>query len=165
MKPTAFAALSAMLILTGCYTPGPGQPGYAPPGTFGANNTTGGTLLGAGAGALIGNQFGKGGGRVATTILGGVLGAFAGNAIGRGIDENDLAYANQASQRAFASGQPVQWQNPNNGNYGTIVPQQSYQQGGTQCRSFQQTIVVDGQQTPANGVACQQPDGTWKVQG
>ena len=165
MMPRAFAALGAVLLLTGCYTPGPGQPGYAPPGTFGANNTTGGTLLGAGLGALAGNQFGKGGGRVATTILGGVLGAFAGNAIGRSVDENDANAAAAASQRAFASGQPAQWQNPTNGNYGTVTPQQPYYANGQQCRSFTETIVVDGQSTPANGVACLQPDGSWRVQG
>jgi surface antigen len=164
MKLRAFAAASAILLLTGCYAPGPGQPGYAPPGTYGANNTTAGTLVGAGAGALVGNQFGHGSGRVAATILGGVLGAFAGNAVGRSIDEADLAYANQASQRAFASGQAVQWNNPNNGNSGVVVPQPVYPAGDTQCRSFEQTIVVDGQSTPANGVACRQPDGTWKVQ-
>jgi surface antigen len=164
MQPRAFVAASAVLLLTGCYVPGPGQPGYAPPGTYGANNTTAGTIAGAGVGALIGNQFGHGGGRVAATIFGGILGAFAGNSVGRSIDQADLDAANYASQRAFATGQPAQWNNPNNGNSGSVVPQAAFPYGGTQCRSFQETIIVDGQSTPANGFACLQPDGTWKIQ-
>jgi hypothetical protein len=31
------------------------------------------------------------------------------------------------------------------------------------CREFQQTIVVNGQQQPAYGRACEQPDGSWKI--
>lgn len=45
-----------------------------PPNAFGA-------IVGGIAGALIGNQFGSGGGRAAATVLGGVAGAGIGNAI------------------------------------------------------------------------------------
>lgn len=38
-------------------------------------NNTAGTVLGAIAGAAIGNQFGKGGGKDVATVVGGVLGA------------------------------------------------------------------------------------------
>jgi surface antigen len=167
MKLKVFAAGASLALLAGCVQPGPGQAGYAPPGTLGANNTTGGTLLGAGAGALAGNQFGHGSGKLATTVLGGILGAFAGNSIGRSIDENDLRYAHRASQQAFESGpsnKPVRWQNPDNGNYGTITPQTAYDANGTVCREYQQTIVVGGQPQNAYGRACRQPDGSWKVE-
>lgn len=40
-----------------------------------------GAIVGGIAGALIGNQFGSGGGRAAATVLGGVAGAGVGNAI------------------------------------------------------------------------------------
>jgi hypothetical protein len=33
----------------------------------------------------------------------------------------------------------------------------------TTCREFQKTIVIDGQQQNGFGVACLQPDGTWRV--
>ena len=41
----------------------PGQPGYGEAGAFGMNKTTGGALVGAGAGGLIGSSgiLGKGG--------------------------------------------------------------------------------------------------------
>ncbi len=31
------------------------------------------------------------------------------------------------------------------------------------CREFQSTIAVDGVNQPAHGVACLQPDGTWRI--
>lgn len=46
--------------------------------------------------------------------------------------------------------------------YGTVVP------GGplvdrTQCREYQSTAVVNGQQVPSYGTACLQPDGSWRI--
>ena len=37
--------------------------------------------------------------------------------------------------------------------------------GGSQCREFQQTVMVDGRSEQIYGTACRQPDGTWKVIG
>ena len=33
------------------------------------------------------------------------------------------------------------------------------------CRDFDTPVIIDGQQQQAHGTACQQPDGSWKVQG
>lgn len=52
-------------------------------------NETGGTLIGAGAGALIGSQIGGGSGRIAATALGTLGGAAVGNAIGRQMDSGN----------------------------------------------------------------------------
>ena len=54
--------------------------------SLGGPNQTGGTLIGAGTGALIGSQFGGGSGRVAGAAIGAVGGALAGGAIGREMD-------------------------------------------------------------------------------
>ena len=32
-----------------------------------------------------------------------------------------------------------------------------------ECREFQQTLVVNGQEQPGYGKACRQPDGSWKI--
>lgn len=32
------------------------------------------------------------------------------------------------------------------------------------CREFQKKIIIDGRTEQAHGVACRQPDGTWKLQ-
>ena len=55
------------------------------PGPYGPNQTVG-TLVGAGAGALIGNQFGHGSGKVAATAGGAVLGGILGNNVGASAD-------------------------------------------------------------------------------
>jgi outer membrane lipoprotein SlyB len=57
-------------------------------------NATAGTVLGAVAGGLLGNQIGHGGGRAAATILGAVGGAAVGNRIAGGNANGN--YANNA---------------------------------------------------------------------
>jgi predicted lipid-binding transport protein (Tim44 family) len=65
MRP-AMLMCAAVLVLMGCET-----------------KQDSGTLMGAIAGGVIGNQFGKGGGRVASTFAGAVIGGIVGNEIGR----------------------------------------------------------------------------------
>ena len=65
------------------------------------SNATAGTILGAVAGGIIGNQFGHGGGRAAATIGGVVLGGMAGNAIASDMDCNDRPYAFHAYDNGF----------------------------------------------------------------
>jgi surface antigen len=31
------------------------------------------------------------------------------------------------------------------------------------CRDFEQTVVVDGQDETVRGTACREPDGTWRA--
>ena len=52
----------------------------------GLNNQTGGTVIGGLAGAVVGNQFGKGSGKTAATALGAVIGAMTGNSVGAHMD-------------------------------------------------------------------------------
>jgi len=58
----------------------------------GGPNQTGGTLVGAGLGALAGNQFGHGSGRVAATAGGAVLGGLIGGGIGASADRANGYY-------------------------------------------------------------------------
>ena len=84
-----------------------------------------GTLVGAGTGALIGNQFGRGGGRVAATVAGAVVGGFVGNRIGASMDEEDRRRAADAQYAAFENGNRAEWRSPN-GHYGYIEPRPVY---------------------------------------
>ncbi len=125
-----------------------------------------GTLGGAAAGGLIGSQIGHGSGTVAATLTGVLLGGFLGNHMGATIDDADKRRAASAEQRAYSApiGQQISWNNPQNGNSGTIVPtRDGYASNGAYCREFQQTIVVGGQKQQGYGKACQQPDGSWKI--
>jgi surface antigen len=120
-----------------------------------------GTLLGAGTGALIGNQFGHGGGKVAATIGGALIGGFVGNRIGKAMDDEDRRRAAEAQYAAFENGQRADWRSPN-GHYGYVEPRREYYYREMRCREFSQTIYVDGRPETMVGRACRNPDGTWR---
>jgi surface antigen len=128
---------------------------------------TGGTLLGAGLGALAGSQVGSGKGQLVAVAIGALAGAFVGSEVGKSLDKADKAAMRNSTQRALEtapSGQQVAWRNPDSGNSGTIVPQPAIQDNaGQYCREYQQTITVDGKSEQAFGKACRQPDGSWKI--
>jgi surface antigen len=81
------AAPLALLLLAGCAGP----------------NQTAGTLIGAGAGALVGNQFGHGSGKVAATAGGAVLGGLLGSNIGA---QADRAYYRGPQTQAYYAPPP-----------------------------------------------------------
>lgn len=141
--------------------------GGTQPGQFGVNNTTGGTLVGAGLGGLLGNQFGHGAGKGVMTVVGVLAGGLIGNSVGKSMDAADQQVATRTTQTALETGQanqPMPWQNAQNGHYGTVVPGQYYQTAdGQYCREFQQTITVGGETQQGYGKACRQPDGTWRI--
>lgn len=127
-------------------------------------------LIGGGSGALIGgilgSKVGKGSGQLWATGAGVLLGGLLGSEIGASLDNADRAYANQANVQAQSTpiGQRVEWNNPESGNSGYIVPtRDGYDSANNYCREYQQTIVVGGKQQSAYGTACRQPDGSWKV--
>jgi surface antigen len=126
----------------------------------------GGTLVGAGAGALVGNAIGgAAGNRALGTITGAARGGMLGNRVGAAMDDEDKRRAYAAQMQALEtgpSGAPVAWRNPDSGRYGNIVPGPAYQQqGGGQCRPYTHTIYIDGRPQVARGAACRNPDGTW----
>jgi len=136
-------ALALALITTGC-----------------ATKEDTGTLVGAGTGALIGNQFGHGGGKVAATIGGALIGGFIGNRIGKSMDDEDRRRAAEAQYAAFENGNRADWRSPN-GHYGYIEPRPVYYYQDMRCREFSQTVFINGKPETMVGRACRNPDGTW----
>jgi surface antigen len=124
--------------------------------------------LGGATGATAGGLIAAAAGGGAAGIIGGVLlGGLVGGAIGNALDQRDKQMAAEAAQRAFEnsrSGTSTTWTNPDSGNSGSITPTRTYQQGGSYCREYQQTIRVGGETQKAYGTACRQPDGSWKIQ-
>ena len=155
MKARSLAvALGAALALAGC---GPN-----------ATKEDSGTVVGAIAGGVIGNQFGRGGGRVAATVAGAVVGGIVGNEIGRSHDARDRELARQAEFDAWERGppgRPVRWRNPDNGRYGEVVADDYYKRGGADCRDFTHRVYIDGRPQAMRGTACRNPDGTWSQVG
>lgn len=148
----ALTAFLMLLLLAGCVGTGPKE--------------FGGSLLGAGAGGLIGAQFGQGEGQLAATAIGTLLGGLAGSSAGRSLDHADRLYMSRTATRTLEtvpSGNAVEWRNPDSGNYGTVTPLRTFRTARGYCREFQQTIVVGGQYRRGYGTACRQPDGSWQV--
>lgn len=156
IRKSVVALLATGVLLAACQNQG------NPWGT----GETFGTVGGAAAGGLIGNQIGRGAGNAGATLAGVLLGGFIGNQLGGMIDDQDRSRASAAAQRAYTApiGQQITWNNPQTGNSGTVTPvKDGYASNGEYCREFQQTITVGGQQKQAYGKACQQPDGSWKI--
>ncbi len=126
-----------------------------------ATHEDSGTLFGAATGALIGNQFGHGGGRVAATVGGALIGGFIGNRIGKAMDDEDRRRAAEAQYAAFENGQRADWRSPN-GHYGYVEPRRAYVYNDMTCREFAQTVYIDGRPETMVGKACRAPDGTWR---
>lgn len=125
-----------------------------------------GTLGGAAAGGLAGAQVGKGKGQLAMTALGALLGAFAGGSIGSSLDKADQLAMERSTYAALDAqriGKPVAWSNPRTGNRGTVVTTNQTVSAEGYCREYQQTVTIGGRSEKAFGVACRQPDGTWKI--
>lgn len=150
--PAIFAIL---LLAAGCTQQGG-------PGT----KQTVGALGGAALGGLLGAQFGSGAGQLAATAAGVVVGGLVGSELGRYMDDNDKQMADRANQQAQSApvGQQIAWNNPDSGNSGTVTPiRDGTTSTGEYCREFQQTITVGGKTETGVGVACRQPDGSWRV--
>ena len=155
MKLTKFALpVALVLALAAC---APGQ----------VNKQTGGTLIGAGLGALTGSQIGGGRGKLAAVAVGALAGAYLGSEVGKSLDRADRLAMKNTSQTALEKnpvGRTSNWSNPDSGHSGTVTPTRTYQTAsGGPCREYQQTVTIGGKTEQAYGRACRQSNGSWKI--
>jgi surface antigen len=121
------------------------------------------TILGAGAGALLGAQFGSGRGQLAAVALGTALGGATAYWLSEGMDRNDRQVVNYALENS-PDGQQLPWRNNQSGKEFAVTPTRTYQQQtGQYCREFTTDIMVGGKKEQGYGTACRQPDGAWKI--
>ena len=92
---------------------------------------------------------------------GAALGGVLGGPIGASLTEADRQAAWNAQIAALDSGQSRSWRGVH-GVFGFVAP--GVETGGG-CRAYSQTIYVAGRPNRGGGVACKQPDGTWKMTG
>lgn len=137
--------LASALVLAGCDTISKRDTGMG---------------LGAVVGGVAGSQFGRGTGNVAATIVGAAVGAYLGSRIGSNMDNNDRSQV----YRSLDDGRHHSWVNNNTGNRYAVTPESTYQNNdGQYCRAFHQTGVIAGRHERLKGVACKQPDGSWRI--
>lgn len=128
-----------------------------------------GTLTGAGFGGLVGNQFGHGAGRIATTTAGVFVGGMIGNSVGRSLEVPFERSASYSSYSAYAVSNPIV--------YSAYVPNYVAPPApspppppiyidnryGSYCREYSRIVQRGDQVQESYGTACLQPDGSWKV--
>lgn len=157
-RSTAIAGIAAAALATA---------GCASDGSGGIDRRTLGTGIGAAAGVALGSAIGAGGGRTAAMIVGGLVGAVIGSEFARALDERDQALAEANAQDAlerYPSGSTSTWENPDNRTSGAVTPEPPFRgSDGEVCREYTQTITIDGRGETARGVACRNPDGTWRI--
>ena len=155
MKYIKLWLLVSILVVTSC-----AQQSYR-----GERETSGG-LIGAALGGALGAQFGSGSGKLAGTAVGVLIGALIGSEVGHSMDEVDRMKANEAVVRSHNAplGEKITWNNPKSGHYGYITPtRDGTSDSGEYCREFHQEVTIAGRTEQAYGVACRQPDGTWRI--
>lgn len=145
--------LALGLALSACQNTGPKE--------------TGGTVIGAVGGALLGAALVDGDAQWVAIAGGALLGGWLGNQVGSALDENDRAAAARATRTAITQnpdGQATRWSNPATGNSGATRPLSTYQSADSRlCRDYETTVLVNGKTERGVGTACRQPDGTWRV--
>ncbi|MDX1916627.1 MAG: RT0821/Lpp0805 family surface protein [Rickettsiaceae bacterium] len=133
----------------------------------GMSKQSGGAILGAVTGGLVGSLFGKGEGKVLAIGAGAILGGLAGGAIGASLDEKDRMMADYSAKQALErapSGQSVAWNNPDSGHSGYITPTRTFQKpSGQYCREYSHSVNIGGKEESAYGTACRKPDGAWEI--
>ncbi|UCH74243.1 MAG: hypothetical protein JSU82_18410 [Rhodospirillales bacterium] len=133
----------------------------------GTSHQTSGAILGSIIGAAAGYQVGNGKGQLVALGVGTVLGALIGSDIGRAMDQQDYAYATGSfghAMEAAPSCTTITWSNSRTGNFGSVMPTNTYEpEPGRYCREFQQQVVIGGELQDAYGTACRQPDGSWEI--
>jgi surface antigen len=125
-----------------------------------------GTVTGAIAGGIIGNQFGHGNGRVAATAAGVIAGGWIGNDIGYSLDNSRAAPSSGGPRALLPSGGAPILNGAYTPNYvapdDDLMPASVYDDSrGSYCRAYSEQVRIGDQVQENYGTACLQPDGTW----
>jgi surface antigen len=130
--------------------------------TIECNREVLGAVLGGAIGAAVGSKVGDREDRPITTVGGAVIGAVVGGAIGKSMDDADQACAAQALEYANLK-QTVIWHNKARATSYTVVPLGIAPAAkGQECRRFELRSATAMQQQSTPGIACRQPDGSWR---
>ena len=142
------------------------RPGHEPAPARGpvtqCNSEAVGRVLGGIAGAVIGNQVGKGDGRAVATVGGAVAGVLIGGEVGRRIDAGNQACIAHALEFAPA-GQRVGWSA--GGVQYAVVPGRAVARSGTHCRPYEAEVLTDAGWRKTRSTACRRADGVWIASG
>jgi surface antigen len=121
-------------------------------------------IASAAGAAGVGGGAAASGSTSAVAAAGALGGGLVGATIGKKIEREDREKAAAAERQALSRNEPVAWTGTKGGTRGKVAPTSSYvDAGGRLCREFSETVTIDGREEAATGLACQQPDGEWRL--
>lgn len=126
-----------------------------------------GGVLGGVFGAVLGSKVGGGTGKSVGVAMGATLGSMWGQDIAKGMSDIDKVFHERTTTDTLEYGKPgeeVTWSNPDSGNSGTVSAGETFKNdAGEECRTFESTVEVEGEDRTSEGTACRMDDGTWQV--
>jgi surface antigen len=124
------------------------------------------TALGAIGGGILGSNVGKGKGRMLGAAVGALGGAAFGNWLGANLDPKDQKIHYETTQESLETtpiGYSREWNDPQTGVRGEVMPTRTYKMNNRNCREYTQTIFINGKSHDGHGTACRTPNGTWEI--
>jgi surface antigen len=100
--------------------------------------------------------------------LGVVEGGLLGEDLGRSLTQSERDLAVQAEFEALEygrAGQPTRWRGSESGARGEITVGTSYEVNRLDCREYRHTATIGGRPRVAQGTACREPGGNWRIVG
>ena len=116
------------------------------------------TVVGAAAGAVIGNRTASSENRAVATVAGAIIGGLLGNRIGDAIDDRDRACMGQ-SLELLPVGKTVSWTSASTKATYQLQPVRDLKDG---CRLFE-AQVQNGKGKPERMTACRGAGGVWTI--
>ena len=106
-------------------------------------------------------------GHAAASSGGTLLAAFLSGRLSGTFDRRDVTAAEQAYQQAATAplDERFTWNNPETGNYGTVIPTGEGVDDGTRraCREYHVSVYANGSYAEQVAIGCRNPNGTWTV--
>ena len=144
--------LSSCLILSSCATDD--------------QNKLLGQIIGAGAGAIVGNQFGGGIGKLLATAAGAMIGTYIATEIMDALSENDQKEYSEFTISTLENAEDNEtqkWTSSENENVnGEITVTKSFEQDEKNCRSIKQKVNADGKDIIKSISMCKNSEGNWE---
>lgn len=125
-----------------------------------------GSIAGAAAGTAAGAQVGSGLARQIAIGAASRTGSLVGKDLGSQMDKASKQAAARAQNKALKGpvGPQITWQSQSAKGQVQVTQQGTHNQTGQACKAFTHDIMINGKLEQLTGIACQQPNGTWKVQ-
>jgi surface antigen len=122
------------------------------------------TVIGGVAGGALAAGVAKPENRLIATLVGAAAGALIGNRVGRELDEADRGCFGHALELG-QPGRVVVWTNDAMGVRYEMNPGRQIDRRGTVCRAFTLTTVSGRERSSRSGVACRTQLGGWQLDG